>query len=260
MTPADNDDNDDNDAPTAAAAAPRPAGASEHAPAVPEAKAEAAPEAAPEPEQTVKQILDAKTLADLERWFGLPSFQEVAERGEPPPPALDPEIEAVREQRAKAIAAVDPALLEAHRQRVESGESLLRFEAVIDIRVDPSVAQIDYAHIENKQAIAEPREVEISEQLRDDLRECTPQAILRDLHRPEMYFDKLFEVIDIAAEQRLDIVAAVAEAMRTSWKLPPLPPSLASEGRALIAELKEDRMRSIAHLLHTFPNRRVTEP
>ncbi|HWO22713.1 MAG TPA: hypothetical protein VNO30_28330 [Kofleriaceae bacterium] len=245
MTPEDNAD--PNADPNAAAAAPAPEGASERA------------AATPEPEQTVKQILDAKTLADLERWFGLPSFQEVAERGEPPP-ALDPEIEAVREQRAKAIAAVDPALVEAHRRRVESGESLLRFEAVLEVRVDPSVAQIDYAHIENKQAIAEPREVDIPEQLRDDLRECTPQAILRDLHRPELYFDKQFEVVDMAAEQRLDIVAAVAEAMRTSWKLPPLPPSLATEGRALIAELKEDRMRSIAHLLHTFPNRRVTEP
>jgi hypothetical protein len=211
----------------------------------------------------VKQLLDAKTLADLERWFGLPSFTELAESGEQPPPArgpeLDPAVEAVREQRAKAIAAVDPAMVEAHRRRVESGETLIRFEAVIDVRVDPAMARLDYAYIEQK-AIAEPREVEISEQLRDDLNECTPQAILRDLHRPEMYFDKMFEIVDMAAEQRLDIVAAVDEAMRTSWKLPPLPPSLATEGRALIAELKEDRMRSIAHLLHTFPNRRVTEP
>jgi hypothetical protein len=217
------------------------------------------PADAPPPiDPTVKQLLDSKTLADLERWFGLPSFQELAER-EPPPPT-DPELEAARAQRAKAIAAVDPALLEAHRQRVESGEDLIKFQAVIDVRVDPSIALLDLEHIERKQLIAEPREVEIAEPLRDDLRECTPQAILRDLHRPEMYFDKLFEVIDIAAAQRLDIVAAVAEAMRTSWKLPPLTGSPAVEGRALIAELKADRMRDIAHFLPHFPNRRVKEP
>lgn len=210
------------------------------------------------PERTVKQLLDAATAAELERWFGLPSFQELAEKGEPPP--VDPEIEAVREQRAKAIAAVDPALVESHRRRVESGEGLLRFQAVIDVRIDPTVARIDFAHIDKKHTIAEPREVEIPDPLRDDLAEVTPQAILRDLHRPEMYFDKVFEVVDMAAEQRFDIVAAVDDAMRTSWKLPPLPHSIAVEGRALIAELREERMRSIAHLLPHIPNRRVSEP
>lgn len=221
--------------------------------------ASAVPAAAAEP--TVKQLLDARTIADLERWFGLPSFQELAERGKAPaPPPEDPEIAAVREQRAKAIAAVDPDLLEAHRRRVESGDSLIRFEATIDVRIDPSIARIDLDHIGRMHAIAEPREVEIPEPLRDDLHECTPQAILRDLHRPELYFDKLFEVVDYAAEQRLDIVAAVDEAMRASWRLPPFDRSIAAEGRALVAELREARMRDIAPFLPHFPNRRVTEP
>jgi hypothetical protein len=211
-----------------------------------------------QPEPTVKQLLDAKTVAELERWFGLPSFQELAEQGKPPPEA-DPELAAAREQRAKAIAAVDPALLEAHRRRVESGEALIKFQAVIEVRIDPSLTRIDLAHVEQR-AIAEPREVEIPDQLRDDLHECTPQAILRDLHRPESYFDKQFELVDMAAEQRFDIVAAVADAMRTSWKLPPLSGSLAAEGRALIAEAKEERRRSITHFLPHLPNRRITEP
>jgi hypothetical protein len=210
------------------------------------------------PEQTVKQLLDASTLAELERWFGLPSFQQLADKGEPPP--VDPDLEAAREQRAKAIAAVDPELVEAHRRRVESGDTLLQFQAVIDVRVDPLLTQIDLARIEQKQSIAEPREVEIPDQLRDDLADCTPQAILRDLHRPELYFDKVFEVVDMAAEQRFDIVAAVADAMRTSWKLPPFGRSLAAEARERLAEAKVERMRSVAHLLSSLPNRRVTEP
>lgn len=218
-----------------------------------------APGGAATPDRTVKEMLDASTLADLERWFGLPSFQEVAER-KPAEPELDPEVEAVREQRAKAIAAIDPALVEAHRHRVENGETLLRFKAELEVRIDPAMARLDYDHIEQKQSIAEPREVEIPDQLRDDLSECAPQAILRDLHRPELYFDKQFEIVDAAAEQRLDIVEAVAEAMRTSWRLPPLGESPAIEGRALLAELRADRMRSIAHFLPSLPNRRVTEP
>jgi len=230
------DDTDDEPAPPPATPAPAPA----------------------PPEQTVKQLLDASTLAELERWFGLPSFQELADKGEPPP--RDPDLEAAREQRAKAIAAVDPELVEAHRRRVESGEALIRFQAVIDVRVDPLLTQIDLARIEQKQSIAEPREVEIPDQLRDDLADCTPQAILRDLHRPELYFDKVFEVVDMAAEQRFDIVAAVADAMRTSWKLPPFGRSLAAEARERLAEAKVERMRSVAHLLSSLPNRRVTEP
>ena len=96
------DDTDDEPAPPPATPAPAPA----------------------PPEQTVKQLLDASTLAELERWFGLPSFQELADKGEPPP--RDPDLEAAREQRAKAIAAVDPELVEAHRRRVESGRASCR--------------------------------------------------------------------------------------------------------------------------------------
>jgi hypothetical protein len=225
---------------SAAAPAPAPASASE-----------------PPADQTVKELLDAATVADLERWFGLPSFQELAEKREPDPE--DPEMVAVRERRAAAIAAVDPALVDAHRQRVERGGSLIRFQATIESRIDPSVARLDLAMIEQKQLLAEPREVEISDALRSDLEECVPQAILRDLHRPETLFDKTFEVVDMAAEQRLDIVAAVASAMRTSWKVQLAETSLAAEARALAAELRQDRMRSIAHFLPNLPNRRVTE-
>jgi hypothetical protein len=227
-------------------------------PAAPAADRSEAPPQGDAPDQTVKQMLDTKTLADLERWFGLPSFQELAEKKEEAP--TDPELVAAREQRAKAIAAVDPAILETHRRRLEAAESLLQFQARIEVRIDPAMARIDYAHIEQKQAIAEPREVEIPERLRDDLTDCTPQAILRDLHRPELYFDKVFEMVDMAAEQRLDIVAAVDEAMRASWRLPPFGGSIASEGRAILAELRAERMRSIAEHLPNLPNRRVTEP
>lgn len=210
----------------------------------------------------VKDLIDAATRADLERWFGLPSFEQLADQGiSPAPPPedakIDEEMAAVRKRRAEAIAAVDPALLEAHRRRVEPPADLLTFQASIDVRVDPTITRIDLTKIEHGHAIAEPREVEIPEPLRDDLRDCTPQALLRDLHRPELDFEKTFEIVDVSAEQRFDVVAAVAEAMATRWTLPPFGASPFQEARALILELRGDRHRPWTEI--KMPNRQVTE-
>jgi hypothetical protein len=205
----------------------------------------------------VKDLLDAATVADLERWFKLPSYQELGDKGAVVE-ELDPEIVAVRERREKAIAAVDPALVEAHRKRVEPREDLLCFKSTIELCVDPSVALLDITMVERQISLAEPREVEISEELKDDLRDCTPQAMLRDLHRPELDFEKKFEIVDMAAEQRLDIVAMVADAMATNWKLPPLGGSPFREAREIMAELKAEHRQSWPALFmaHPLPNRR----
>jgi hypothetical protein len=205
----------------------------------------------------VKDVIDAATRADLERWFSLPSFEQLAERGvEPAPPPEDPEVAAIQKRRAEAIAAVDPALLESHRRRVEPRAGLFKFTASIDVRIDPSIAMVDLSMIERRHSVAEPRDVEIPPNLQDDLRDCTPQALLRDLHRPELDFEKSFERVDVSAEQRFDIVAAVAQAMATRWTLPPLGASPFHEARALILALRDDRRRPWTDI--EMPNRRVT--
>jgi hypothetical protein len=210
-------------------------------------------------DKRVKDLLDEATQADLERWFGLPSFEQLAE-APPPAPAEDPEVAAVREQRAKAIAAVDANLLERIIDRVERRpEQLVGFEAIIDVHVDPEIAQFDEKMADNVATFADPREVEISDELKDDLKDCTPQALLRDLHRPELDFEKTFEVVDAAAEQRLDIVAEVASAMRTSWKLPPLSASPFVESRRLLDEARADRKKPWAQAVVGMPNRTVQE-
>src|SRR5664279_3806139 len=168
--------------------------------------------------KSMADVVDLATQRELQKWFDLPSFEQVG----PPPIAEDPEFVEVRERRAKACAAVDPALLELIHVRTEvTPETLLHNTFHVDIHVDPSILQFDIAAAERQLKQSEPREVEISEELRDDLKECTPQALLRDLHRPELMFEKQFEVIDIAAEQRFDIVAEVDAAMKMSLKLPP---------------------------------------
>src|SRR4051812_31482524 len=200
-------------------------------------------------------VVDAATQAELARWFQLPSFTQVAEdKG----PVEDPEVAAVRERRLKACEAVDPALLDRIHLRTQGNpETLIKNEYVLPIHVDPDVALFDNAMAERGHQIAEPREVEISEELRDDLKDCTPQALLRDLHRAELYFEKTFEVIDMAAEQKLDIVAEVEAAMKMNLKLPPLGTSPVEEERRLLAH--DRALRKLPWTQWPMPNRRITE-
>ncbi len=189
---------------------------------------------------SLADVVDAATQRELEKWFALPSF----EAAPVPPEVMDAEMQAVVERRAKACAAVDPALLEAIYYRTEvAPESLLKHEYRLDLRVDPSIAQFDQAMVDRAYQIAEPREVEQSEELKDDLKECAPQALLRDLHRPELVFEKLFEVIDYSAEQRLDIVAEVDAAMKMNLRLPPLAASPFSEEHRLLVQDRAIRRR-----------------
>jgi hypothetical protein len=189
--------------------------------------------------KSMADVVDLATQRELQKWFDLPSFEQV---GAPPPAAEDPELVEVRERRAKACAAVDPALLESIHMRTEvRPETLLHNTFHVTIHVDPSIVQFDIDAAERQLKHAEPREVEISEELKDDLRDCTPQALLRDLHRPDLSFEKQFEVIDVAAEQKLDIVAEVDAAMKMNLKLPPLGLSPFEEERRLLVQDRANR-------------------
>jgi hypothetical protein len=209
-------------------------------------------------DKKVKDMLDAGTRAELERWFGLPSFEQLAEQGiQPKAPPEDPEMAAVRKRRADALAAVDPAILEAHRRRMESSERLLTVKATIEVRIDPSIMSLDLSLIDRQRTVAEPREVQLPPELYDDLNECTPQALLRDLHRPELLFDKLFEIIDPIAEQRVDVTAVVAQAMTAHAQRPVFAKPAYHEAGAVLRELREVRRQPWTDI--KMPNRRVTE-
>lgn len=207
----------------------------------------------------VKQLLDPASEADLARWFSLPSFQQLAEQPKPQE-VVDEEMQAVIARRDKALASVDPAFVEALRQRnEEKPASIMQFAATIDVHVDEKFGSLDESMIDRAASIAEPREVEISDELRDDMKDCTPQALLRDLHRAELDFDKTFEIVDVAAGQRLDIVAEVALAMATRWKLPELGASPVVECRAIFDGVRAQRRQKWVDFLPALPNRRVRE-
>jgi hypothetical protein len=208
-------------------------------------------------DQTVKQLLDSGTRADLERWFGLPSYEALAERGiHPEPPADDSAYAGRRKQQATALAAVDPALAEAHHRRAERMADALK-PREIALHIDPDMVQLDTVMIAKRSAIAEPRDVERPPDLEDALHDCTPQALLRDLHRPELNFDKAFEHTDLLESLRIDIAASIDEAMAASTRLPPAATSLFDEGYALLQELRAERAQPW-RIVET-PRRRVTE-
>jgi hypothetical protein len=214
-------------------------------------------------DKTVKELIDASTRAELEKWFGLPSFQQAAEQAEAaaaqPQSWSQQELAARRARIDAAVAAVDPRMLEAHRRRVEQLNKLKLFTPNIDTHVDPSILVFDQGMVDKAHTIADPREYELPGDLPDDLHECTPQALLRDLHRPELNFEKQFEIDDAAAEGRVDRHAIIAEALAFRRASLRKPESRLREARALILEMRKDRRRPVSEVTAQLRNRRVKE-
>ena len=212
-------------------------------------------------DKKVKDMLGEASLADLQRWFGLPSFTELEEKGIEPPPVEDPDMVAIRERRARALAAIEPWFLDGLNTRAEKPWSLIQFKPVIDVKVRVDMALMDQRMVDGLRVIAEPREIERPEDIEDDLRDRTPQALLRDLHRVESFFEKSYEIYDAEARERLDGQAQVEQAMATDWKLPPLaePPSV--ELTRILREVRQERTMPWRDLpkRNRLPNRRVSE-
>lgn len=207
---------------------------------------------------TVKQLIDSGTRAELERWFGLPSYEALAEQGiHPEPPAEDPRFAERRKRQTAALAAVDPAMLEAIHRRTEKLAGALTPPLEAALHLDPGIMQLDTAMIAQHGAIAEPREVARPPDLEDAMSDCTPQALLRDLHRPELNFDKAFEHADLREPHRINIAADIDEVMATSTRLPPAARSLFDEGYALLQGLRAERKQPWSNV--DMPRRRVTE-
>lgn len=173
-----------------------------------------APPKPPPNEPTVRQLLedpqahsealDPATLAELQRWFGLPSAMDL------PPPEPAPEEVSRREQ---ALAAVEPRFLE-YLQRHEQRLPLMMEPPHLDVHADEALTTVpERFAVASK--LGEPREVELSYLLYDDLKERVPQALLRDLHRPEQYFGKYYELVQVSEgipDIRHAINAAIAHA------------------------------------------------
>ena len=210
-------------------------------------------------DKTVKELIGEATQADLERWFGLPSFQQLAEQQAKPKPPDDPEWTEFRKRRAAALAAVDPNMVEAHRRRVERQRDLKLSRTEIEPRVRIDITLIDQAAIDRGHTIAEPRTYELPYDLEEALPHRTPQALLRDLHRPELVFEKNFEWFDPTTEHRVDLRALINEALAFRASSTKKIESKLREVRALLAEARQERRKPWTALTSTMRNRRVKE-
>ena len=162
-------------------------------------------------EPTVKQLLedprgqsealDPATLAELQRWFGLPSAMDL------PPPEPEPEQLSKREA---AMAAVDPGFLD-YLHRVSNRLPMMIEEPSVELHTKEDHATIA-ERFEGMGKLGEPREIEVSYLLIDDLKECVPQALLRDLHRLEEHYAPYYELTKVSEgipDVRRDIQAAI---------------------------------------------------
>lgn len=214
-------------------------------------------------DRKVSNMLDAATQADLARWFGLPSFTEVEEEAAKAPhvtPEMDPAVAAAVERRNEALDAVDKTLLESLYTRYDiDPKDLFIFQQELDVQIDENFGAVDEELVAKASSIAEPRSVELPDALIDALKECTPQALLRDLHRAEKYFDKTWEVVDVLEEARVDSSAEARTAMTTQWKMPPREEPAFYESRRVWLQLKAERRRPWVELLPSLSSRRVSE-
>jgi hypothetical protein len=216
-------------------------------------------------DRKAKDVIDAATQRDLERWFGLPTFTQLEDEGKQaqvPTPDIDPEMAAVIARRDKALANVDPAFLASiYARHDHSADDIIVFERTIDVRVaETNFGAVDDQLVQRAGSLAEPREYEPSDELREDMKDCTPQAMLRDLHRPEKYFDKELVRPDLEEEglAPIDVVKVVKTAMTTRWTLPEPDPPLV-EAERLWTAVRNERRRNWLEYLPALRNRSTTE-
>jgi hypothetical protein len=214
--------------------------------------------------------LSATEIEQLSRWFGLPSFTEIAEDGTPPeaedgvaafdgifasipgfyiPPE---EIKKTLEARQRAAAAVEPAMIAHLERHLGTGDALRIFRPDLELRIAPERFERRFVtHV-----ASDVTEVPTPPWMAETLGENVPQALLRDLHRPiyerEVDQGDPFATIDPPFDPLADVKAAVA----TRYRFAPVEHGLpvAREGLAELVEVKASRWSEIK-----TPNRRVTE-
>jgi hypothetical protein len=150
---------------------------------------------------TYREALDPTTLAELQRWFGLPSAMELPVEPEPQSD-LSP-------RRRAAINNVDPGLLK-YVQRVADRLPEMVEIPNLDLHMDEAMTT-GPEQFSAAGRLGEPPPYDLPNDIEFSLREVVPQALLRDLHRPEQYFDLYLERSE-TAEVILDVHANVVSA------------------------------------------------
>jgi hypothetical protein len=166
--------------------------------------------------------LDAKTQADLARWFGLPSIDSSQA------PTLsasnseldeDPEQAEARKRRDAAMAAADPRFLDKVFGWFDRADALTFDESAgLALQVRHSKDVTIAGDFSSTVVVGKVVDRELPYGVEGNLRDCAPQALLRDLYRPEMFFRKEFELLPLVDQHPTERLI----------KLDPVPPAVDS--------------------------------
>ena len=198
--------------------------------------------------EELERNLDPAVRAELESWFARPSAMVVEEQAEAEQSAalllgfgdgMDEQLAAEAAERKKRVAAAAAAifpwmydLLERHQR--------------YDVRpivpptpvLDPSILAVRVPNEEEMATIGEPREYGLDREIEAALADAAPQAVLRDLYRPETEFTIQLTAPDDESEQPTDGHREVLAAL--DWRPEPVERlELAASARAAHAEFRE---------------------
>jgi hypothetical protein len=193
-----------------------------------------------DPDEPRVKDMDPATIAQLASWFDLPSIATLEDGAAPMAPPEPTEAEKVKAHRAEVLAQIDPgflAHLERHRHETETLRKVHPPERPWDAG---RVTLFDVSTVPPPIDPYDLPEVHIPAELNRDLKICTPQAFLRDLHRPEKEFwvqlRSPWDDVDEEPAPR-DPMAPIREIIATRYHPTPLPPAAVSIA-ASIADLK----------------------
>lgn len=201
--------------------------------------------------EAIEAAMDPQQLAEVQRWFTRPSRQVVEEQLAPERPVrlgaglgdeyateLGDDSEARKRRVADLATVITPEMydcLERHARYSARFRELVPPAPVLD----PSILRIvvpteeQIATIGEAQFYGQPRDIE------EDLKDAAPQAVLRDLYRPETEFQLQLE--RQASDEELAGTDPRREIQAALAFRPEPPPHLdaAAEGRAAHAEFRQ---------------------
>ncbi len=201
----------------------------------------------------VEDKLDAATLNELASWFSGPSIEALEEQAAlraaaAMPPEEDPVIIALQARRQTAMAAADPALVARLESRTTT--DIRHFHAyepppIIDETIVNVVVRDHLDRRFAEEPVADQRSYDQPPDIDDIVRgHNAPQAILRDLYRPEASWDKRYES-PFDEVPTLDPQREIREALNSRYELE-FPPSPFQEGVAARAAVRANMRESWA--------------
>ena len=203
--------------------------------------------------EAIEAALDPQQLAELQSWFARPSRQVVEEQlarsgqgrvvlgaglGDDYADQLDDESAARKKRVAELATVISPEMYDC-LERHERFAGRFREPVPPAPVLDPSILRVVVPTEEQLATIGEPQFYGQPRDIEQDLRDAAPQAVLRDLYRPETEFQ--LQLQSPVSEEELGPADAHREVLAALDFRPEPPATLdsAADARAAHAEFRE---------------------